>query len=113
CALPLAVVAIPMAMWLIPSHVSETTDSVDHLGGILSLLLIGGLILAINFATVPHSGTLVLSLAIITVAALAGFAIREHRARHPLYDLHIAGRRIFSVAPCSGIIAFPSLIAAI
>ena len=113
CPLPLAVAAIPMAMKLIPSHVSETTDSVDHLGGILSLLLVGGLILAINFATVPNSGTLVLSLAIITVAALAGFAIRQHRARHPLYDLHIAGRRIFWVAACSGIIVFGSLMGAI
>src|SRR5215468_4065782 len=112
CPLPLAVAAIPMTMKLIPSHVSENSDSVDHLGGIFSLLLVGGLILAINFATVPNSGTLVLSLAIITVAALAGFAIRELRARHPLYDLHIAGRRIFWVAACSGIIAFGSLMGA-
>src|SRR5215469_8159873 len=112
CPLPLAVAAIPMTMKLIPSHVSENSDSVDHLGGIFSLLLVGGLILAINFATVPNSGTLVLSLAIITVAALAGFAIRELRARHPLYDLHIAGRRIFWVAACSGIIVFGSLMGA-
>jgi len=112
CPLPLAVAAIPMTVKLIPSHVNENTDSVDHVGGILSLLLVGGLILAINFATVPNSGTLVLSLAIITVAALALFAIRERRARHPLYDLHIAGRRIFWVAACSGIIAFGSLMGA-
>src|SRR5262252_8073584 len=106
CPLPLAVAAIPMTVKLIPSHVNENTDSVDHVGGILSLLLVRGLILAINFAT------LVLSLAIITVAALALFAIRERRARHPLYDLHIAGRRIFWVAACSGIIAFGSLMGA-
>ena len=111
--LPLAVVAIPMAVKLIPSHINETTDSVDHLGGILSFLLMGGLILAINFAAVPNSGTFVLSVAIIAVAALAGFAIRERRAANPLYDLHIAGRRVFWVAACSGIIVFGSLMGAI
>src|SRR5262252_2563086 len=95
CPLPLAVAAIPMTVKLIPSHVNENTDSVDHVGGILSLLLVGGL-----------------SLAIIIVAALALFVIRERRARHPLYDLHIAGRRIFWVAACSGIIAFGSLMGA-
>jgi DHA2 family multidrug resistance protein-like MFS transporter len=112
CPLPLAVVAVPLAVKLIPSHVSETTDPVDHLGGMLSLLLVGGVILSINFATVPNSGTLVLSLAIIAVAALVGFALRERSATNPLYDLHIAGRRVFWVAACSGIIVFGSLMGA-
>ena len=78
CPLPLVVVAFPLAWKLIPSHVNETTDSVDHLGGMLSLLLMGGLILSINFATVPNSGTIVLSTAIIAAAALGAFVIRQH-----------------------------------
>src|SRR5947209_6967556 len=37
----LAVVALVMALLLVPSHVNETTNPVDNLGGILSALLIG------------------------------------------------------------------------
>ena len=113
CPLPLAVVAFPLAWKLIPSHVNETTDPVDHLGGMLSLLLMGGLILSINFATVPNSGTIVLSTAIIAAAALGAFVIRQHHTTNPLFDLHIAGRPTFWVAACSGIIVFGSLMGAI
>jgi EmrB/QacA subfamily drug resistance transporter len=110
--LPLAVVALYLAFTLVPAHVNETTDPVDNLGGILSMLLVGSLILAINFAPVPDRGMLVLSLSIIALAALIAFVIRQRRARVPLYDLHVAGRRIFWVAACAGIIVFGSLMGA-
>ena len=41
---------------LVPAHVNETTEPVDNLGGILSVVLVGALILAINFAPVPDKG---------------------------------------------------------
>ncbi|HEX4747791.1 MAG TPA: MFS transporter, partial [Gaiellaceae bacterium] len=110
--LPLAVVALVMAIAFVPSHVNETTDPVDNLGGILSVLLVGSLVLAINFAPVPNEGALVLGLAVIAAAALIGFVIRQRRALNPLYDLDIASRRIFWVAACAGIIVFGSLMAA-
>ena len=78
--IPLIVVALPLAQRLIPSHVNETDDAVDNLGGILSALLVGSVILAINFAVVPDKGTLVVSLVIIAVAAVIGFVLRERRA---------------------------------
>jgi EmrB/QacA subfamily drug resistance transporter len=107
--LPLVVVAFPMALMFVPSHVNEATDPVDNLGGILSVLLVAALILSINFAPVPNKGTLTLTLAAIAVAALIAFYIRQRRARNPLYDLHVASRRIFWVAACAGIIVFGSL----
>jgi len=110
--IPLIVVAFPMAATLIPSHVNETTEPVDHLGGMLSALLVGAVILAINFAVVPNEGTLVVSLVVIGAAAIVGFVLRERRAPEPLYDLHVAGRRIFWVAACAGIIVFGSLMGA-
>jgi MFS family permease len=110
--LPLVLIAFPMAAKLVPSHVNETTDPVDNPGGILSVVLVASLILAINFAPVPNKGTLTLGLAAIAVAALIGFYIRQRRARNPLYDLHVAGRRIFWVAACAGIIVFGSLMGA-
>jgi DHA2 family multidrug resistance protein-like MFS transporter len=110
--LPLAGVALVMAFLFVPSHVNETSDPVDNLGGILSVLLVGALILAINFAPVPNEGALVLGLAVIALAALAAFFIRQRRAANPLYDLNVAGRRVFWVAACAGIIVFGSLMAA-
>ncbi len=71
--LPLAGVALVMAFLFVPSHVNETSDPVDNLGGILSVVLVGALILAINFAPVPNEGALVLGLAAIALAALVAF----------------------------------------
>src|SRR5436189_43236 len=54
--LPLAVVAVVVAWRFVPAHVNESTEGVDNLGGVLSLVLVGALILAINFAPVPNAG---------------------------------------------------------
>jgi DHA2 family multidrug resistance protein-like MFS transporter len=110
--LPLAVVALVLALRVVPAHVNEGTDPVDNLGGILSALLVGALILGINFAAVPNEGTLVAGLAIVALASGIGFVIRQRRAANPLYDLHVASRRVFWVAACAGIIVFGSLMGA-
>jgi EmrB/QacA subfamily drug resistance transporter len=110
--LPLAVVAFVMALLLVPAHVNETTDPVDNLGGVLSVVAVAALVLAINFAPVPNKGALVLGLGAIALAGLIAFYIRQRRAANPLYDLHVAGRRIFWVAAVAGIIVFGSLMAA-
>jgi len=110
--LPLIVVAFVMAQRLVPSHVHESTEPVDHFGGVLSALLVGAVILCINFAVVPDKGALAVSLAIIGVAATVAFIMRERRAPQPLYDLSVASRRIFWVAACAGIIVFGSLMGA-
>src|SRR6478752_49139 len=110
--LPLAMIALVMAVRLVPSHVNESSEPVDHLGGVLSIALVGALILAINFAAVPNETTLVLSLFIVTALALGAFVIRQRRARNPLYDLHVAARPTFWVAACAGLIVFGSLMGA-
>ncbi len=110
--LPLVVVAFPMALKLVPAHVNEATDPVDNLGGMLSVLLVAALILAINFAPVPSKGALALGLGAVALAALAAFVIRQRRASNPLYDLNVAGRRVFWVAAVAGIIVFGSLMGA-
>jgi len=111
--LPLAVVALVVAVAFVPSHVNEATDPVDNLGGILSICAVAALVLALNVAAVPDKGALTLGLAAIAIAAGIGFFLRQRRARSPLYDLQIAGRRVFWVAACAGIIVFGSLMAAI
>jgi MFS transporter, DHA2 family, multidrug resistance protein len=101
--LPLAAVAFILAWVLVPAHVNETVEPVDNLGGLLSIILIGSLILAINFAPVGGEGALVLTLSVITLLAAAAFVPRELRASNPLYDLRIASRRVFWVAALAGI----------
>ena len=110
--LPLAVVAVVMAWKLVPAHVNEGTEPVDNIGGLLSLVLVGSLILAINFAPVPNEGTLKAVLTILAVVALVLFYVRQRRAANPLYDLEVAARPPFWVAACAGIIVFGSLMGA-
>ena len=69
--------------------------------------------LAINFAPVPGKGDR-------SRSASASSRSRRSRPsssasggpRNPLYDLDVAGRRIFWVAACAGIIVFGSLMGA-
>lgn len=109
---PLAVVAFFMALFFVPAHVNESTARVDNLGGIISIVFVGALILAINFAAVPGSTTLVLVLSAITLVGVVAFVIRQRRAANPLYDLHVAARPTFWVAAVAGIIVFGSLMGA-
>lgn len=110
--LPLALISLIMAIKFVPSHVNETKNPVDNLGGLMSLILIGILILAINFAPVPSIRTLVIVL--IIIAAVIGFLFIKHQRNipNPLYDLKVAGRRIFWVAASAGIIVFGALMGA-
>ena len=110
---PLAVVALIMAILLVPAHVNETTDRVDNLGGIMSIVLIASFVLAINFAPVPGAGTVAVVLGAVALLAGVLFVWRQRRAPSPLFDLHVAGRRIFWVAACAGIIVFGTLMAGI
>ncbi len=110
--LPLATLALYMAWRYVPAHVNETTEPVDNLGGILSVLLVAAIVMGINLAPVPGKGTLAIGLGVVAIAAAAAFVIRQRRARSPLYDLDVAARRIFWVAACAGIIVFGSLMGA-
>jgi MFS transporter, DHA2 family, multidrug resistance protein len=110
--LPLAGVALVLAMLFVPAHVNESTDPVDNLGGILSVVFVSALIMAINVAPVPGAGTVALGLAAIALAGVIAFVLRQRRATNPLYDLHVAARPTFWVAAVAGIIVFGSLMGA-
>jgi hypothetical protein len=110
--LPLAAVALVMAVVLVPAHVNEATEPVDNLGGILSVVLVAALVLGINFAAVPGAGAVVLGLLAVVLASGVAFVLRQRAAANPLYDLHVAGRRVFWVAALAGIIVFGTLMGA-
>ena len=75
-------------------------------------LLIGALILGINFAPVPNMIGARRRPAVVAVASGVAFVFRQRRALNPLYDLVIAARRVPWVAALAGIIVFGSLMGA-
>jgi MFS family permease len=108
-AVPIAAAALVLVAVSVPSHVSESTDPVDHLGGVLATLAIAGIVLGIGtvFAPGEHlSGGVALALGVVLLAV---FALRQWRRRHPLYDLRIARRRMFWAPATGGTIVFGSL----
>ena len=107
--LPLVAIALPLAMKKVPAHVKETTEAVDNLGGLLSAVMIGALIVALNFITVPNLKSIAIGLLVVTAVVLIAFLLRERRAANPIYDLHVAARTTFWVAACAGIIVFGAL----
>jgi EmrB/QacA subfamily drug resistance transporter len=110
--LPLAVVAIALAHLFVPAHVNEASEPVDNIGGVLSVVFVGAIVLGINLLTAPGRGAVALGLLAVAAAGVVVFVVRQRRARNPLYDLHVAGRRTFWVAACAGIIVFGSLMGA-
>ena len=106
---PLAAIAFVLAWRLIPAHVNETTEPVDHQGGWLSMVLIAGLVLAINFVAVPGGWSVGLVFAVVALVAGALFVRRQRRAANPLFDLTVARRRLFWVAAVAGMIVFGTL----
>jgi len=107
---PLAVVALAISWFTVPAHVGETTDPVEHVGGVLSVVGVLALVLAINLAPSPGEGTIVLVSGVVAVVALTAFFWQEHRTRYPLFDLHYAARKTFWVAATAGMIVFGTLL---
>jgi EmrB/QacA subfamily drug resistance transporter len=110
--LPLAAIALLLAIRFVPAHVNESTEPVDHPSGLISIVLVAAIVLGLNFAPVPGRGALAVGLLLVGVALTAVFVMRQRRLKEPLYDIEIASRRIFWVAAASGIIVFGSLMAA-
>jgi MFS transporter, DHA2 family, multidrug resistance protein len=110
--LPLAVVALLMALRYIPAHINESSEPVDNLGGILSVILVGSFVMALNLLPVAADQKIAITLLGIALIATVLFILRQQRTAYPLYDLKIAARPTFWVAAVGGIIVFGSLMGA-
>ncbi|MDP2013345.1 MAG: MFS transporter, partial [Actinomycetota bacterium] len=110
-SVPLAVFALIVGVIVIPNHIARDTGPVDHLGGVLSVVGVGGLVVLIQTF---HQGidTQWLTILAVTSAAFVGFFLRQSRAPRPLVSLPLARQRTFWVAFVGGSIAFGSLIGA-
>ncbi len=111
-AVPFALVALIMVWRYVPSHINESTEKVDHVGGLLSAVFIGGLVLGINYVALP--GQLDRAIFLLIISAIAGIAffVRQRLAASPLFDLRYAARPTFWVSAVAGIIVFGSLMGA-
>ena len=109
--LPLVAVALVIGLWVLPWHAQEEKFKLDHLGGVLSILAVGALVLAIETAT-THMGLGWAITLIVGVVALIAFLVVERTASRPLVDLTLARARTFWVAFVAGSITFGSLIGA-
>lgn len=112
-SIPLALIAIVIIVRSVPSHVKESAEPVDHLGGVLSTLGIAALVLSIGFCFIPGGLSVGVSLLIAAVVLLGLFAWRQTRAKNPLYDLKVAKQRMFWAPAVSGFIVFGALSGAV
>lgn len=112
-AAPIAAVALVLVAIYVPSHVEESTEPVDHLGGVLSTLAVAALVLGISTVFAPGETTSGGTLLVVGALLLTAFSWRQLRAAYPLYDLHVARRRMFWVPATGGTIVFGSLMGAL
>ena len=107
--LPLVVVALLVGLWVLPWHASEEVFPVDHIGGVLSVIGVGGLVITIQKVDNGITASWVASV-VISLLAIAAFLWRQTKAPRPLVDLKLAKARTFWVAFVAGAVTFGSLI---
>ena len=110
-AVPLVIVALLLGLWVIPWHAGEEVHPVDHLGGILSVIGVGALVIGIQHLDHGFTGEEIATF-VIAIVAVSAFFWRQSRAPYPLVSLPLAKARTFWVAFVAGAITFGSLIGA-
>ena len=108
--IPLAIAGFIGAWLFVPAHVNESTEKVDNLGGVLSVVMVAATVIAITIAPDPGSGTAAIIIGLVALAAVGAFVLRQRRTPSPLYDLKIASRRTFWVAAVAGMLVFGALV---
>lgn len=112
-AVPVAAIAFVLVLLYVPAHVQESTEPVDHVGGVLSTLAVASLVLGISMVFAPGQVQIGVILLVVGVLLIGAFGWRQLRATNPLYDLHVARRRLFWVPATGGTIVFGSLMGAL
>jgi hypothetical protein len=93
-------------------HAGESSEPVDHLGGILSVVFIGPLVLAISLLPNYGFNGTVLGLFAVSLVGLVLFVARERRTLSPLFDLKVLRARTFTIALVGGTITWAGLLGA-
>jgi len=105
---PLAAIDLVLGWWVLPEHAGEDADSVDHIGGALSVVAVASIVVALQSVAGFKWGQ-VLALSAVSALAFVFFFRRQRRATRPLVDLQAASARTFWVAAVAGTVTFGSL----
>ncbi len=108
---PVVIVVLVVGLLVLPWRAQEESFRIDHRGGVLSVLGVGGLVVAIETVNGGVTATWLVTVA-VAVASLGAFFWWQRRAPRPLVDLALARHRTFWVAFVAGSITFGSLIGA-
>lgn len=109
---PIAVVVFGLGLWVLPKHAGEDAETVDNIGGVLSVIAVATLVVALQ--QVPNNEWVSVGLlAAISLIAFVLFFLRQRRAPRPLVDLDAARPTTFWVAAVAGTITFGGLIGAL
>lgn len=109
---PLALFIVVASRIFIPKDTNLDTESVDHLGGLLSIIGVTALVYGVQEITSGVSATLI-ALFVVAAIMLGLFIFRQTKAPHPLIDLTLAKQPTFAVASLAGAITFGALIGAL
>jgi EmrB/QacA subfamily drug resistance transporter len=94
---PIAVVAVALALWRMPESREDSRDvSVDWLGGALAVVGLGTLAYGLTLGS--DSGWIRVTMLGMAVVTLSLFVWREARARHPMMPLELFRSKTFSGA---------------
>lgn len=108
-SVPIAAVGFVLVLIFVPAHVDESSEPVDHLGGVISAAALGCLVLGVTFVFAPGESTRGGVLLGAAVVLLGLFGWRQAKARFPLFDLSIAKQRLFWLPAAGGLIAVGTL----
>lgn len=112
-SVPFAIVGLVLVVLVVPAHVEESADPVDHVGGVLSVAGIAALVVGLSIVFAPGQSAAGLVVLGSSVVVLGLFVWRQRVARFPLFDLSVARRRLFWVPATAGAIVFGGLVGAI
>lgn len=110
--LPPAIIVFFLVLFLVPGRVDESTTPVDHVSGVLSVIMIALLVLGLAVISAPGMLTTSLLFMAVALVLIGLFGWRQLRLTYPLYNLSLAKRRTFWVPSVAGAIVFGSMMGA-
>lgn len=105
---PLAVIDLVLGWIVLPERAGEDATTVDHIGGVLSVVAVASLVIALQ-SVAGFNWWQVAVLSGVSVVAFLLFFRRQKRAPRPLVDLEAASATTFWVAAVAGTVTFGAL----
>ena len=104
--LPLGLLAVAVISWAFTAPASRTRPKIDVAGALALAVLLTALVLFTSLGghTLPWGSPAIVGLIALTIVALIGFIVIEHRTAEPILPLALFANRTFAVACLVGFI---------